>query len=109
MDNRKAAIRAFKERKVAKGIFAVRCTATGCVWVGASPNLDAWRNSLWFTLRQGTHPNKELQREWNAQGEAAFEYAVAETLAEDVSSLALNDLLKEKKGFWKQKLAALLV
>jgi len=109
MKNRKAAIRAFKERKVARGTFAVRCPATSQVWVGSAPNLDAWRNSLWFTLRNGTHPNQELQRQWNAQGEQAFTYEILETVGDDVSPLALNDLLKEKKLAWKEKLGALLV
>jgi len=109
VQNRKAAIRAFKDRKVARGTFAVRCAATSHVWVGSAPDLDAWRNSIWFTLRNGTHLNKELQRQWNEQGEPAFTYEILETLGDDVSPLALNDLLKEKRLAWKEKLGALLV
>ena len=42
----------FKDRKVPQGIFAIRCAASGQVWVGSSPNLDAARNSNWFQLRR---------------------------------------------------------
>ena len=41
----------FKERKVPRGIFVVRCAATDETWVGSSPNLRAAQNSLWFQLR----------------------------------------------------------
>ena len=43
-EERKEVVRKFKERKPLLGVFAVRCTATGLVWVGASRNLDATRN-----------------------------------------------------------------
>lgn len=39
----------FKERKVPQGIYAIRCTATGDVWVGSSTNLNAVQNSQWFS------------------------------------------------------------
>jgi hypothetical protein len=63
---RKEAIRMFKEQKPLRGAFAVRCTATGRVWAGSSGNLDAARNRFWFCLRNGSHPDKALQNEWNA-------------------------------------------
>lgn len=96
----------FKELKPARGIFAVRCAATGQVWIGSSPNLQAWRNSLWFSLRSGGSPNKTLQREWDARGEAAFSYEILETLDDEVPALLLGDVLKEKKLGWIAKLSA---
>ena len=55
---RKEAIQKFKERKTALGVFAVRCTATGRVWVDSSRNLDAAKNGTWFGLRNGSHREK---------------------------------------------------
>ncbi len=46
--SRKAAIRAFKERKTPRGIFAVRCSVTGGVWVDSAMDLDAAKNRVWF-------------------------------------------------------------
>ena len=103
---RKEAIKAFKERKTARGIFAMRCTATARVWVGSSLNLDATRNSLQFALSHGSHHDKTLQSEWNAQGEPAFQYEILETLDDDVSPLAVHDLLKETKRGWIAKFGA---
>jgi hypothetical protein len=42
--DRKAAIRAYKERKPAWGVYAVICTATGEAWVGCSQRVDTQKN-----------------------------------------------------------------
>lgn len=103
---KKEAIKEYKARKIPRGIFVVRCTATGKTWVGSSPNLDAARNGLWFMLDMGNHPNKSLQAEWTAAGSQTFTFDILEKLDDDVSPLALNDLLKEKKGHWVEQLNA---
>ena len=104
--DRKVAIRKFKEQKIPRGAFAVRCTATGQVWVGSSRNLDATRNSFWFALRIGSHLDKSLQAEWNAHGEPAFQYEILEKLDDDVAPLGIPDLLKEKRLDWIERLSA---
>jgi hypothetical protein len=104
--SRKEAINEFKARKVLQGVFAVRCTATGRVWVSSSRNLDATRTGLWFMLRNGSHINRALQAEWNAQGEETFQYESLETLDEDLSPMAASDLLKQKKRDWLGRLQA---
>jgi hypothetical protein len=106
---RKEAIRKYKELKTSRGIFAVRCSTTGRVWVGASRNLDAEKNGFWFALRLGSHLNKILQSEWNAQGEQGFTYEILEKLDDDVHALALQDLLKAKQAEWMERLSALKV
>ena len=103
---RKEAIRKFKEIKPLRGTFAVKCTATGRVWVGSSRNLEATKNGAWFGLSIGSHQNKSMQAEWNAHGEAAFEYQILETLKDDTHPLALSDLLKEMKKHWIVQLGA---
>jgi len=98
--NRKEAIREYKERKTEKGIFSIRCNATGRQWIESSPNLGAARNGAFFTLRAGGHRDKALQAEFTANGEPAFEFEVLETLPDDVPQLNLRDLLKERKLHW---------
>ena len=105
-ETRKEAARNFKEQKVIAGSYAVRCAATGNVWVGSSRNLDATKNGCWFMLRSGSHQEKSLQAEWNAQGEQAFEYEVLEALGDDVHSLNVASLLKEMKSMWVARLGA---
>ena len=91
------------------GIFAVRCSASGEAWVGPSRHLDTERNGLWFQLRLGTHLNKRLQESWNANGEAAFEYEILETLKDDISPVLIKDALAERQKHWISELKAALL
>ncbi|MFC3069265.1 GIY-YIG nuclease family protein [Phenylobacterium soli] len=105
--SRREALRQYKETKRPAGIFAVRCAASGQVWVGASRNLDQQQNGLWFGLRLGTHPNKVMQAAWKAHGEAAFALERLETIDdEDLSALALSLRLKDAEQRWRDQLGA---
>ena len=105
-NERKDAIRAYKERKTRRGVFSVRCAATGEVWVGSSPNLDSVQNSLWFTLRYGHHRNTRLQAAWNEHGEPSFQLATVEELDPETPALLVNDVLKQRKQDWIARLGA---
>ena len=100
--DRKAALRAFKERKIRSGIYAIRNKATGRAWAGSANDLDATRNGQWVTLNSGRHLEKELQAEWNLLGEEAFEYVILEVLEGDLSPLVLKETLKAKRAEWAQ-------
>jgi hypothetical protein len=103
---RKEAARKFKERQPPRGVYAVRCTATGKAWVGSFTNLEAMRTRLWFSLRLRSHRDPTLQDEWNAQGEQAFEYEILETFADDMTPIEVNDRLKDRKIHWAARLGA---
>lgn len=104
--DRKAEIRRYKEREATAGIYAIRCTATGDAWVGATPSLDKIANRQFFTLRQGTNPNAALQAAWNRSGGDAFVLEPIEMLGEDVSALARPRVLKERLAHWLEALEA---
>ncbi len=95
-ESRKEIIRRFKELKPDVGIYALRCTATGHVWVGATKNLEATRNRCWFSLRNGLDLDPTLQEEWNAHGEPAFHYEILECFDKDLHPLEVDELLKTK-------------
>lgn len=97
---RKLAIAAYKNRKPTRGVFAVRCAASRRVWVGASPDLNAARNGLWFMLRSGSAREAEMLADWRTYGEDTFSYEVLEELEEDVSALRVRDILRQKKQEW---------
>jgi hypothetical protein len=99
-EQKKEAIGKFKETKSSPGVYAVKCTASGQVWVGSSRNLSASRNGIWFSLRTKGHRDDLLQRAWDAHGEPAFSYEVLEKLAEDVLPMEVADLLAQKKARW---------
>ena len=106
-ESRKEAIRPFKERKSLPGTYAIRCIASGRVWVGVSKNLHATKNGCWFCLRNGSHYDKMLQQEWTELGELAFQFEILESLEEDVHPLETDDRLKEMKSRWTARLDAL--
>jgi hypothetical protein len=105
-ERKKEVIQQFKERKSAMGVFAVRCNATGRVWVGCSRNLEAAKNGIWFGLRNASHRDKALQNEWTAHGEGVFQYEVLQKVDEDVAPLLVTDLLNEMKQRWMAQLGA---
>ena len=67
---RKEAIRRFKEQTPGRGVFAVRCTASGRTWVGHSQNLGASHNGIWFALQQHAHRDRALQALKETKGES---------------------------------------
>ncbi len=104
---KKAIARAWVDRPRLQGVFAVRCAGGGQVWVSTTRNPDTQKNSVWFSLRTGGHPNRAAQAAWNAHGEAAFSYEVLETISEEgLTPLGLKDRLKARERYWREALGA---
>lgn len=103
---RKAAVAAYKERKVVGGVYAVRCEESGEIWVGHWPNIETIQTRLWFTLRQGTHPRKELLEAWRRHGESQFSFEILERLDDETPSYARDSALKDRASHWRQTLNA---
>jgi hypothetical protein len=106
-DDRKAALAAYKKRKSAAGIYAVRCAATGDAWIGQTLNLETIQNRIWFSLRTGGHPNRELQGAWAAHGADAFAFEPLEQLKEEELAYVRDALLKERFIHWRSMLNGL--
>ena len=104
--DRKLAICRYKERKSISGVYAVICTATGEVWVGTSRNLEAQKNSLWFSLKMKSSPFGNLQQAWTTQGEREFRFEELDRLADDFSDLLRSDELKKRRTLWAERLRA---
>ena|ERR1700733_10490400 len=107
ISSRKAAIQAYKERRIARGIFAVRCLATGTIWVDFAMDLGAAENRTWFVLPIGDrYLDPEVFVEFRAHGAELFRYEILEKFDDDVAPLALRDLLRERKLHWLAQLNA---
>lgn len=103
---RKAAVAAYKERKVVGGVYAVRCAPTGQCWVGRTPDLSAVQNRLWFTLRHGGFPHRVVQAAWRDYGAEAFTFEEVERF-DDEELADLGDRgLKERLAHWRRTLDA---
>lgn len=67
------------------GIYIIRNTANGKVYIGQSRRISNREYSHFRTLEKGTHYNKHLQRSYNTYGRDAFVFEVIEWC--DVSEL----------------------
>ncbi len=105
-DERKAAVAAYKERKLESGIYAIRCEVGGKAWVGIAPDLATIKNRHWFALRQGSHPATALQAAWAAHGDGAFTFEILERIGDEIGGFTRECLLKELRAEWAAKLAA---
>ncbi|MBY8821839.1 GIY-YIG nuclease family protein [Sphingomonas colocasiae] len=105
-EDRKAAVSAYKERKVEAGIYAVRCAASGETWVGRAPDLSTIGNRIWFTLRQGIHSNRPLQQAWNTHGPDAFAFEIVERLEDEDSAYIRDRVLNDRLVHWVERLQA---
>src|SRR3712207_6747734 len=107
-EQRKAVIAAYKERKVASGIYAVRRAATGEIWVGRAPDLSTVWNRLSFTLAQGAHSSASLQSAWRAAHGEGFAFERLEPIEEDVANVR-DRLMKERLEHWRAELGAEII
>lgn len=107
MSGRKALVRAYKERKVEAGIYAVRCAATGEVWIGATPELATRQSGVWFSLRLGSHRDRRLQAAWNAHGETGLVFERVEIVdVENLDAFGRASRLKDRRDHWIKALNA---
>ena len=106
IDDRKAAIAAYKKRKTTAGVFAVRCAASGQTWVGQTLNLDTVQNRIWFSLRVGGNANPDLKSAWATHGADAFSFEPLEALQDEELSYVRDTLLKERAIHWRTVLKA---
>ncbi len=72
MKTKRALKEQYKEMKFKMGVYQLRNTANGKIFVDSGTNVDARWNKHRFQLCNGVHPNTELQADWNEYGEAAF-------------------------------------
>jgi hypothetical protein len=105
--DRKARIREYKETSPDAGVYRIRNTVAGRSLVGSSVNVAGRMNRDRFQLKFGSHPEKELQADWKALGEAAFEFTVLDVLepAEEPAGDPREELAVLEE-MWLDKLTA---
>ncbi|UJF35831.1 GIY-YIG nuclease family protein [Paenibacillus hexagrammi] len=104
MDRRKELQQQYKEMKTEAGVYQIRNTKNGKVWLSGTPNLKSI-NGKRISLNLGSFINKELQADWNAYGEIAFEFEVLEILKQkETGYFDLKDELKKLEEKWMNDL-----
>ncbi|MGI4747763.1 MAG: GIY-YIG nuclease family protein [Janthinobacterium lividum] len=104
--DRKAVLIAYRERKIASGIFTVRCSAAERCWVGQAPDLSTIWNRISFTLRHGTHPDRELQSVWIARNGDGFLFEEVERLDDEALVMGRDRSLRARLAYWAVTLGA---
>ncbi len=79
-DRRKELQRAYRETPRPMGVYQIRNCASGRVLVGSSVDVPARLNRHRAQLTLGVHPSRDLQADWRALGEDAFEFTTLDTL-----------------------------
>lgn len=73
--------RQYKETARPMGVYRVLNRANGKALIATSTDLTAILNRHRAQLGFGSHPDGELQRDWNAQGSEEFVFEVLDTIA----------------------------
>ena len=82
MNNRKKELKEqYKSTHTPMGIFQIRNLANNKLFIGAALNLSGILTSNKLQLNAGSHPNKQLQAEWNEYGSENFAFEVVDELA----------------------------
>lgn len=93
-----------REMKVEAGIYQIKNTKNGKLFIQTSRNLKSV-NGQFMQLEMGRSPFRELQREFNEYGKEAFTIEVLEVLEEPKEGhFDLNDALKKLKERWLERL-----
>lgn len=102
---RKEIHREYKERVKPAGIFQVKNLVNNKVLLGSSLNLEGPLNKHRFMLKINSHPNKELQNDWNELGPEQFSFEILETVPpSDDPNFNLKDELTLLEEIWLEKL-----
>jgi len=104
VDRRKELKRLAREAKSEGGVFQIRNTQNGMVWIGVTPNFRSL-NGQRFQLEMGSHKSRALQQAWNEFGPDAFVFEPLETLEEPETGYFDRDgALQKLKQKWLRKL-----
>lgn len=78
---RSMAKRMYKQTRPDMGVYQIRNTANGRIYLGSTTNLEGIRNSKMFQLRMGKVVfSRELQKDLDQFGAGSFEFSVLEAL-----------------------------
>jgi hypothetical protein len=80
MKSRQELKRDYQQREKPVGVFQIKNTANGKVFLGSSLNLEGPLNRHRFALSVGSHLNQALQADWNTYGADAFVFEVLEVV-----------------------------
>jgi len=104
--DRRQLIREYKARPRVMGVGAVRNTRNGRLLLVCGVDVPSLLNRHKAQLRLGAHRNRDLQADWQSEGETAFEFQVLDTLEpRDEPGDDPADDLAALEALWLEKLS----
>jgi len=105
MKTRKELQREYLDRPKPAGIFQIKNTANGKIFLGSSLNLEGPLNGHKFMLSIGSHRNAALQKDWNEYGPDKFIFEILEVVnRKEDPNFNLGDELTLLEQIWIEKL-----
>lgn len=103
--DRRDLIRKYKETPRPAGVYRVQHVPSGRTLLGSSPDAPAMLNRIRAQLRMRSHPNRQLQDDWESDGPEAFLFEVLDVLppSESPTSDPARDL-EMLEELWREKL-----
>ena len=87
------------------GVFQIRNTVNGKVFVDSSTNIPGKINRHKFSLNAGLHKSNSLQADWNEFGASAFEFETLEPIeSRDDMNYDYAADLETLEDLWLEKL-----
>jgi hypothetical protein len=98
-------IRQYKQNQPDMGVYQIRNTVNGRIYVGSSQNLEGARNSRLFQLRMGKAVfSRELQKDLNEFGAKNFEFSVLGIMEKPEPGENIEQSLAALELHWLEKL-----
>lgn len=104
--DRKALIRQYKENPRPAGVFVVRNIIEGKALLGVSTDLPGMLNRQRFQLEMGSHPDRDLQSDWNRLGPEAFGFEVLDELQPLEQATDAREHLAILRDEWASRLSS---
>lgn len=105
-ERRKQLKELYKQMKPEMGILAIKHTHNNKYYLEGTQDLRSTANSTKFKLNFGNHPHKQLQKDWQKDGQESFTIEVLEKLKydKDETKTDYSEELDILKMLWEEKL-----
>lgn len=104
-DDRKKMKTEYRETQPPAGVFQIKNTVTGKIFLVASINIKAAMNRHEFQLNFGSHPNAVLQEDWKKYGADSFALEILDFIEPDNdSNRNMSDDVKVLEDMWLENL-----
>src|SRR5690349_9023499 len=95
----------YQQTDLQMGIYQIKNSVNGKIFIGAGENLPGIINSNRFQLKLGNHKNKALQEDWNRYGEDVFIFEILDEIQPNLVENRNNrEVLNEQLIIWLENL-----